>query len=96
MSKSTVGTVETDTGFATLYTDGSMYLNNSDYIQQLEPAQVKAAWKGGPIPFDAEMYQEVLEDCDGDEGMVGFLASWNGDWFDFGEELHTIPSKSDF
>ena len=96
MSKSKVGTVETDTGFATLYTDGSMLLNNSGYTQVLDASQVKASWKGGPIPFNEEMYQEVLEDCDGNTDMVGFLASWNGDWFDFGDESHTIPSKSDF
>ena len=96
MAKGKAITLETDTGTATLYADGSMKLNNSGYVQHLDASQVKEAWSGDAISYDEEMYQEVLEDCDGDVRSVGFLASWNGDWFDFGEELHTIPSKSDF
>lgn len=104
-------TIQTETGTATLNADGSMVLDNSGCIQKLTPSQVKVAWSGKdkPIPYTKEQLEHIA-DRDGDEVAADAakygLASWDGEYWNFGEEQHEtpefpccqhdIPSRSEF
>jgi len=91
--------IETDTGYAILNKDGSMELDNSGYGQFLTPKQVQAAWAGKKIPFDGDMLNDLEADYEGQELkdiLAGGLSTFDGDWWDFGDESHTIPSEDEF
>ena len=75
--------VDTETGWANLNPDGSMVLNNSGYKQRLSPEEVHAVWSGKRrLPG---------------QGLTNTTkARFDGEYWDFGEELHVIPPKEEF
>jgi len=85
-------TLYTETGTATLYEDGSMLLDNSGYLQRLTPSQVQEAWNGFFISFTPEVQERIRAEGYG----VGFLAEWDGSYWDFGDEQHSIPTEEQF
>ncbi len=94
-----VGSIETETGDATLFSDGTMDLDNSGYTQELTVEQVKAAWSGKKkLPFSPDFIEEYMEDNDGEKPPANceWRPTWDGEYWDFGEELHIIPSKEEF
>lgn len=96
----------TETGYAVLYEDGSMKLNNSGYVQHLTPEMVQVAWtprkRKLPIHPDvaklmkADMEEEGLKGRELERAMNEYAPFRAGEYWDFGEELHIIPSKADF
>jgi hypothetical protein len=94
-------TIQTDTGEATLKDDGGMFLDNSGYFQVLTPSQVEEAWSGDVISFSDGDVEELSGDYEGEE-LEEILAEGNAKWdddngyWDFGEELHTIPFYDEF
>ena len=93
--------VETETGYAILNEDGTMKLTNSGYVQHITAESVEAAWSGAnKLPVSPDIIQEMKDDgLEGDEleeEMAEYAPSYDGEYWDFGEELHIIPSKKEF
>ena len=102
--------LETETGEAILYKDGSMKVDNSGYIQKLTKLQVGCAWAGEPIPIvNVDWLVEIAEDNGYDtwaEYIVSddyskddiILAEVDNcyDWYNFQDECHCIPQKKEF
>jgi len=91
--------IKTDTGSARLYSDGSMKVYNSGFRQDLTPEMVQAAWSGKKVlPHHpkklAQMKKEQLTAKEIRDSRPKYDSQY-GDW-DFGDELHEIPSKHDF
>ena len=94
--------VETDTGWATLRSDGTMRLYNSGYVQVLSKEQVEEVWSGSKgISWDEEVLVDFDEGStiaqlikDGD--LPHYWAEFDGEWWDFGDEAHTIPDEDEF
>ncbi len=93
-------TIETDTGTATLHPDGSMRVNNSGYTQELTPKMVQQAWSRAKF---LDVHPDIIEDMKMDyEGVEleqeieEMRPFWTGEFYDFGEEAHTIPDREEF
>ena len=90
-------TIRTETGTAVLFPDGSMFLDNAGYIRLLTPEQVKAAWNNEPtLPTSLEDYQNLKESGFTDEEIKNFEPFFDGDFWDFGDDIHVIPKLEDF
>lgn len=96
--------INTETGKATLNANGSMSLDNSGYKQTLSPEHVKLVWGGATtLPPSADVMADIEsdycpeEDADDYESAVEACSpSYDGQYWDFGEELHIIPSEAEF
>ncbi len=92
--------LHTETGTAVLNDDGSMRLENSDYIQHLTKEQVQEAWETETISMDEDEINDVRGDYDDEEADVfieqGTAQLGDAGFWDFGEELHVIPSEEEF
>lgn len=103
--KDPVKKVQTETGVATLYTDGSMRLYNSGYVQKLTSKQVEQAWSGlKKIDYNEQQLKDLdvdvqrgdLTDAKKREFIKKGLAVSRGIYWDFGDEYHVIPKREKF
>ncbi len=92
--------LHTETGTATLYKDGRIKLVNSGYVQSLTKEQVQEAWETETISMVQDEIDDIrgdYDDEDADEIIEHGTAQLTDDGFwDFGEELHIIPSEEEF
>lgn len=90
-------TIETETGTATLYDDDVMVVDNGGYTQHLTPEQVKAAWQGDTLlPLTPLSIREMQEGGLEIDEMLTKCPRLDGQYYDFGDEMHVIPSKREF